>query len=249
MQSPRLHVVGCGDAFCSGGRYHTCFLLQLEQQTMLIDCGATAVHALRQQGQVLDEIDQIVISHTHGDHFGGVPFFLLDAQFSSRRKRPLALFGPPGFERRILAAIDALFPGLGGFSWRFPLRFVELSADREVIAGEAVIRAFEVDHDAGSPALALRLTVGAKVLAFSGDTSWTEILIDVAEGADLFLCECHSYAPARDHIDWLTLTGHRRALNAKRIILTHLSPSMLDRQNDLSAPGFEFAVDGLTACF
>ena len=74
----------------------------------LIDCGASSLPALKRLGIARDDIDLILITHFHGDHFGGLPFFLLDAQFS-RRGRPLAIAGPQGIETRLKKVMEALF--------------------------------------------------------------------------------------------------------------------------------------------
>src|SRR5918995_2502059 len=84
----RLTVIGCGDAFGSGGRFNTCFLIQGASSTILLDCGASSMVALHAGAVDLAAIDAVAISHLHGDHFGGVPFFLLDAQFLTRRDKP-----------------------------------------------------------------------------------------------------------------------------------------------------------------
>ena len=87
----KLTIVGSGDAFGSGGRCNTCFFLETAKSTLLVDCGASALPALK--GSALDpnRIDAIILSHLHGDHFGALPFLLLDAQFLSRRERALLI--------------------------------------------------------------------------------------------------------------------------------------------------------------
>src|SRR5262249_25421549 len=77
----RVTVIGCGDAFGSGGRFNTCFMLETVKATLLVDCGASTPVALNARGIEHRNIDGIVLSHLHGDHFGGLPFLLLDAQF------------------------------------------------------------------------------------------------------------------------------------------------------------------------
>src|SRR5213592_4522704 len=85
-------VVGSGDAFGSGGRFQTCIAVGSQ---VLIDRGATSLTALRQQHMDPNEIDTIVITHLHGDHFGGLPFLILDGQFR-HRTNDLTVVGPPG---------------------------------------------------------------------------------------------------------------------------------------------------------
>ena len=241
-------VLGCGDAFCSGGRSQTCFHLTTKRQSLLLDCGATSLLAMRQQGVDPGSIDHILISHLHGDHFGGVPFFLLQAQFTLKRTRPLSIIGPRGTEDRIKAAIDILFPDVSDVAWRFPLEVTELNAGDGATIGDIGLSTYLMDHPSGAPALAFRLTSGGKVVAFSGDTRWTDALIEIADGADLLIAECHGDKPnGVPHLDWETLCVHRNELRAKRILLTHMSDAMLDLVPGLQQGDFEFAEDGLTA--
>ena len=90
----RLTVIGSGDAFGSGGRFNTCFLLETAKGTLLVDCGASSLIALKARGVDPNAIDGILLSHLHGDHFGALPFLLMDAQFLTRRERPLLIAGP-----------------------------------------------------------------------------------------------------------------------------------------------------------
>src|SRR5437763_2124944 len=105
----RLTVIGCGDAFGSGGRFNTCFMIETGR-TFLLDCGASTPVAMRARAIDPNTIDGVVLSHLHGDHFGGLPFLLLDAQLPSRRDRPFVIAGPPGTRERINAALEVFFP-------------------------------------------------------------------------------------------------------------------------------------------
>ena len=91
-----LEFIGCGDAFASGGRFQTCFLVRGGDRPVLIDCGASAPVALQQRGVDITGIGLVVVSHLHGDHFGGLPFLLLDAAYNRPRTSPLVVAGPPG---------------------------------------------------------------------------------------------------------------------------------------------------------
>jgi len=69
---------------------------------VLIDCGATSMVAIRKSKSIPNGISTVLVSHLHGDHFGGLPFFLLDAQLISRRTAPLLFAGPPGLRERLM---------------------------------------------------------------------------------------------------------------------------------------------------
>src|SRR5919206_4449650 len=106
----RLRFLGSGDAFGNGGRFQTCFLLSGAGDSLLIDCGATSLTALKAAGVEPNDIGTVVLTHLHGDHFGGLPFLVLDGQFR-RRERALTVAGPPGTPARVDAALDVLVPG------------------------------------------------------------------------------------------------------------------------------------------
>src|SRR5262249_9337246 len=121
-----LVFVGTGDAFGAGGRRQSALLLRAQGGSGLLDCGATASRRLSQLGIARDELDAILISHFHGDHFGGIPFLLLGALYEDRRRRPLWIAGPRGIEARVRALATAMGYSLDEREWSFPIRFEEL---------------------------------------------------------------------------------------------------------------------------
>jgi ribonuclease BN (tRNA processing enzyme) len=211
---------------------------------MLVDCGASALIAMRQEGVRPEQIDLILLSHLHGDHFGGLPFLLLDGQYATPRTRPLTVVGPPGTPARLEALMEASFPGSWGTDWRFTLELLELAPGERREMGGVAVRAFEVRHPSGAPSLALRIDVDGRVLAYSGDTEWVPALAEAARGADLLITECYRFEPGVPyHLDHATLAEHRGDLAAGRVVLTHLGPQAYERRGDLS---FEVAEDGMT---
>src|SRR5260370_4542290 len=141
----QLRFVGCGDAFGSGGRLNTCFHVTGERVNFLIDCGASSLPALKRLGIARENIDLILITHFHGDHFACLPFLLLDAQFSLRTQ-PLVIAGPEGIEMRLTQVMEALFENSSKTKQRFELSIVELSP-RETRSLVAVqVTPFPVAH-------------------------------------------------------------------------------------------------------
>jgi len=246
----RLTVIGSGDAFGSGGRSNTCFWLETAKGTLTIDFGASALPALKARRLDPNAIDAIVLSHLHGDHFGGLPFLLLDYQFLARRERPLTIAGPPGSRARVDAALEVFFPKAGGSKWRFPwsIEEIALGVGSEVLGHSLLTR--EVIHQSGAPSTALRLSDGEKTFAYSGDTEWTDALKPIAADADLFICECYAYAgKMTGHLSWEILKPRLADLNAKRTMLTHMNPTMLSRLDEIKAAGVLIAADGLVFDF
>jgi ribonuclease BN (tRNA processing enzyme) len=240
----RLKILGCGDAFGSGGRFNTSFMVTAPSARFLVDCGASTMVAMRRFGVDPNEIDAILISHLHGDHFGGLPFLLLDAQFISRRRRPLVIAGPVGLGERLPTTMEALFPGSSAVERRFAVELVEMAAAEETRIGALTVTPQEARHPSGAPPLALRIDCDGRTLCYTGDTEWVDGLIPAARGADLLIAECYMYdRKVPFHLDLMTLRERAPDLGAKRILLTHLGPSMLSRSTE--EIGFEVAEDGL----
>src|SRR6185437_10461713 len=153
---------------------------------VLLDCGATSLPALKRLGLDPGEIAAVFVSHLHGDHFGGLPFLILDGQFS-RRTRPLAVVGPPGTAQRLAEAMECLFPGSPAAARRFAVDVTELAPGTSAAVGGATARAWQADHPSGAPPLILRLSLAGKTIAYTGDTAWTPAIADAAADADLLI--------------------------------------------------------------
>lgn len=238
-----LQFLGSGDAFGSGGRFQTCMLLRGGAEPLLIDCGASSLIAMKRAGAYLSRIGTVLLTHLHGDHFGGIPFLVLDGQFS-RRERPLVIAGPSGVRARVEAAMEVMFPGSLTVTRRFDVQYVELAERVPTAIGPATVTAFAVEHASGATPNALRVEYGGKTVAYSGDTEWTPALLDAARGADLFVCEAYSFEKKiKFHLDLASLREHQAELQCRRIVLTHMGPEMLARAHET---GIELAEDGLT---
>jgi ribonuclease BN (tRNA processing enzyme) len=239
-----LQFVGCGDAFGSGGRFNTCFHLVGDRFNALIDCGASSLVALNKLTIKRNNIDVIFISHFHADHVGGVPSFILEASHVLKRDRPLTIAGPPGLKARYPELMEAAFPGTKALQLRFALTLRELEIGRRCEIGPIGVTPFHVKHDdRAGPCLGFRFEAGGKVIGFSGDSEWTDALIDIGRDADLFICESYMREkPVKTHMVLSELEQHLRQIRPKRLILTHMSNDMLSRRAEVQ---FETAEDGM----
>lgn len=242
----KLTVVGCGDAFGSGGRLQTCYHVTAAHSRFLIDCGATTMIGFSRLGLDANAVDTIFLSHLHGDHFAGLVWWLLHAQHVSKRTTPLTIVGPVGVRARFEAAAEALFPGSPAIQRRYDLRFIELARERPLDVGSVRVTPFEVVHFSGAPPYALRFEVDGKVLSFTGDTEWTESLVPAGRQADLYIMECYQFeGEPRFHMSWAKIRGQLDRIGAKRIMLTHMSEAMLARRGEVNDPRIVLAEDGL----
>jgi ribonuclease BN (tRNA processing enzyme) len=239
----RVRVLGCGDAFGSGGRLNTSFFIDADVG-ILLDCGASVLPALKRVGLDGNRVDVIVLTHLHGDHFAGIPFLVRETQIASTRTKPLTIIGPPGHERVIRETMELLFPGSPGRLDSFELTFFEYGTAEPLQVGSLSVRAIPVRHTAGTNPHAVRLTVGRHTIVYSGDTAWLDSLIDLASRADLFLCECYQLEPRKpNHIDLQSIRANLGALTCRRLVLTHLGDEVLALPDASDLP--EGAFDGM----
>ena len=241
LRAVQLTFLGSGDAFAGGGRFQACLHLDDGAEPMLLDCGATALVAIRRAEIDPNSIGFVALSHLHGDHFAGLPWLILDGQFAGRTK-PLRIAGPAGVRERVQRTFEALYPGAATVDRAFETNFVELTERIPLDFGPARVTPFEVRHSSGAPSYALRVEYGGKLIAYSGDTEWTDALIEVADGVDLFVCECNFFdLKAPGHLNYVTLAENRPRLNCSRLVITHMSEGMLARADEVE---FEMAADG-----
>ena len=237
----KLTVIGCGDAFGSGGRLNTCFYIKAEKIGVLIDCGATSLPGLKLRGIAVEDIDTIVLSHFHGDHYGGVPFLLLDAMITGRTKK-ISIISPPGGREKITALLDLLYPGTVVLP-KLAVDFIEYRSFEELNREGLSVIAYPVIHSEAALPHGLKIKIDDKTISYSGDTSWTDELLPLSDGADLFICECNfDTTEVMGHINYQQLAPKLADFNCKKIVLTHFDTEMLRRLNEVDAACAE---DGL----
>ncbi len=235
--------IGTSDAFGAGGRRQSATLIRGERGAMLMDCGATTNTGLADLGIERDELATIVVSHFHGDHFGGIPLFLFGALYEDGRRAPLEIAGPPEVEARVRALASAMGHDLGNRDWTFPLRFTELRPGADFEIGPASISAFETRHQVEAHPHGYRVSLGGRTVVYSGDTGWFDALPRLAAGADLFICECTLHHECLDfHLNLDQLIEHRDEFDVGSLVLTHLGSEMAKQRGQCE---IDTADDGL----
>jgi len=238
-----LTFIGTSDAFGAGGRRQSAIFVRGERGALLLDCGATTNTGLSHLGIPRDEIDTILISHFHGDHFGGIPLFLFAALYIDERTRPLEIAGPPEIRQRVHELAHAMGHVLEDREWSFPIRYRELHSGETADVGPARIEAFATNHQLEAHPHGYRVDLGRELLVYSGDTGWFDALPGHVAGGDLFICECTQQHAGLDfHLSLEQLRERREQLDVGRLVLTHLGEEMAGLRGEIE---LETADDGL----
>lgn len=224
MSDITARFIGTGDAFGSGGRLQTCILVDAPGIRFAIDFGATSLVGLRKQDIDPNSIDAILLTHLHGDHCGGIPFLLLDAMLGAKRTAPLAILGPRNTQAHLRQLQDSLFPGSDVMEPKFALDYTEIGPGETVTLLGLEVTATEARHTRQTNPLALRVQVGGKSVAYTGDGELTEALSALISGADLLIAESYFYSKA---VKWHLNYPDIAQLSAKQIVLTHMHTDML----------------------
>jgi len=217
----RLTVVGCAGSYPGPDSPASCYLVEHDGHSVVLDMGNGAFGPLQRHVDVLD-VDAVVLSHLHADHC-----LDLTSYYVWRRYRPegpahaIPVLGPTGSADRLARAYDLPHtPGMHGeFYFRDHVEVTEIGPFRITTAPAA--------HPV--EAYSIRVEAGGRSLVFSGDTGPTDTLVDLARGADLALFEASFLSRYEDLPPDLHLTAAQSAEHAtragvQRLVLTHLVP-------------------------
>ncbi len=215
-----MTVIGCGDAFGSGGRYHSCYILETSKGRLLLDCGANSPLALKRAGLPLQTSTPWSSAIAMATISAACPSCSWTRCSWRAAPSPLRSWGLPASRARTEALLECLYPAIKDLPRKFELVYSELPPGKATPWRGLPIRAFEVNHASGSPSLALSFEDEGRLFAFSGDCSWCDGVTLAGRGADLYLIECTYFSTKSSmHLDYLTLAvevrrNRREALSA-----------------------------------
>ena len=138
---------------------------------------------------------------------------------------------------------NSAFAGSSAWPLKFETSLVELAPETPWRFANVEIRPVQVRHGPQS-CYGYRIAIDGKVLAYSGDTEWTDNLIELGRDADLFVSEASTYdKQVPMHLAYRQLVEKLPAIRPKRLIITHMGEEMLARRNAIL---HDVAEDGMT---
>jgi len=215
----RLTVLGASPACQNPGGACSGYLLEQDGVALLIDCGSGVVGRL-QQYIAPEKLQAVLISHMHADHtMDLIPYryYLYFTGEGQHIPRP-NLYLPPGGHERLLGLSRLQDPSTAFFTDTFAVQEYDPLATLAV--GPFSISFVPVHHIPHTYGIRI---IGDACLAFSADSGPCDALATVAQGSDLFLCECanseHSDFPF--HLTSRQAGAVAQQAGARRLLLTH----------------------------
>jgi ribonuclease BN (tRNA processing enzyme) len=244
MSSVSVIVLGAGDAFASRGLFQAAYVIKAGGARILMEAGPSLLASMKRCAISPGDIDLVLISHMHGDHYGGLPFLILEYMYETRLRKKLVIAGPRRLEQRTWTLFRNLYPESDTSKVARKLKFVVLEPGKTAKLGRFKISTLRTPHMVKEVSLAFRIEAAGKAIVFTGDTGWTEELIPFSAGADLFLTECTLFRTRSDsHLSYQRIAANRERFSARRIVLTHLGREVLERIREVE---IETASDGMT---
>lgn len=163
----------------------------------------------------LKEIDAVVITHEHPDHWTDLEGLAIAFKWSLRREGPV-VFAPGGIRElmRVGSAADV-------FSWQ------EIDEESQVASGEVHLSFSRTDHPV--PTFAVRAECDGRLFGYSADTGSGWGLSQLGEDLHLALCEATFLADKEgtvQHMSARQAGTSAAAAKAKRLVITHLMPGV-----------------------
>jgi len=238
----KVTVIGCSPAWPNPGGAQSGYLVE-GSGALLLDCGPGVLSRLRET-ELWPVLDAIAITHFHLDHWGDlVPWVWGAFHLTGRGRDPgrPELWVPPGGRARLEHFGEDL-----GFADMFERTFDvhEYEPGVAFVAAGHTVTAYRTPHYRIA-SYGFRITDEDAILAYSGDSAPDHRLVELATGADLFICEATLISgeadgqPPRGHLSLDEAREAFEASGAKRLLVTH-------RPVELPSEGVELAYDGMT---
>jgi ribonuclease Z len=232
-------------------------LIQYQDKYFLVDCGGGATHGLLKAGINPAEITNLLFTHHHADHNSDYFTFAIGGWNGPGGRRVLNIVGPPKtqelhdmmlkfYDEDIAYRLDYGFPSDGLVT---NVNIKEISGPESFEMDGVTITTAEGIHTMYD--LAYKFEAGGQSVVVTGDTAYTENIVDLSQDVDILIIDAHmadgefsqkvlntpeqvdNMRKAHMSNEDIALTASKA--NVKQIILTHLPPFTLDKESTIAA--------------
>ena len=197
-------VCGSRSPLPSPGRAETCILISAGEDLFVVDVGDGSNDNLRSWNINFRNIEAVLITHLHSDHISDLPGLHQNAWVVGERSSKLKVFGPEGVDQftqgiEMAYAHDYVFrnehhgDAIASLEFAgFDTSVIDLNNPVIFDNGELKITAFRVVHEPIEPALGYKFEYKGRSIVITGDTSYTQSVIDNSMNADVLFHEAQA---------------------------------------------------------
>lgn len=212
---------------------------------LLIDIGNGIVKKLKQTGHSIADIENVIITHLHGDHFADIPFLMFD-RFFYNVPNSIHIYGPKGIEKRVKELFEILFPGdYERIQAVDKVNFVEFDKmEHKNIGNEIYITSFEVKHGDCKPAYGYIVEKENKKIGFSGDSAYCESIERIVEQSEISVLDMSHMESKKTHMGLEDILKITEAYPNKKIATTHMQDYVREQAKEKSIANLIIPDDG-----
>lgn len=234
----KLTILGSGTVDPLAERACSGYFLETESGPLAFEMGNGVVRRAEQYGLPLTRVEHVFVSHLHPDHTTDLVTYLFARKYAPppwSDAVSAALYGPPGFAD-FLEKVYAAWPSVRPEPAEVRVLEYPEGGGEVYRAGPVSVSVLPVEHG-DMKAYGFRFNEGDKVLAYSGDSKLCEGVMEVAQGADLLLCECSCFPRGCEplycrevHMSWEDVAEVCEKTRPGRLLLTHLYKPVVERK-------------------
>ena len=238
----KLKLVGTGAI--TGKERSACSLIDGK---ILIDCGNGIVKTLTEQGIDINNIEAILITHLHADHFFDLPFFILVKNIYNSQKIT-RIYCPKGTEKIIEHLSNDYVAGQASAfeNWKnnSKVEFIEFDdlKDKEIVTGYYA-NAYVVEHGEQKPSYGYVIRKENKAIGFSGDSTYCESIDIIIQNSNITVLDMSFPKRNEAHMGVDDIECISNKFN-KKIVATHMSKPARELAKDKNIKNLTIPNDG-----
>lgn len=222
-----ITVVGTGTAAPRIERRQSCVAVQTGGETLVFDLGSGTVRGMVHAGIDPLAVDRVFLTHFHPDHTVDIVPLLFGMKYGAEKPRtkPLAISGPEPFGEFWKSVTDVVWG-----EWMFGdyhTEISELPRERAEPLELPGCRLSWAPANHRPESIAYRLESEGRAFVYTGDTEYSESVVELAREAHTLLIECSfpDDSPVPGHLTPESTARIARESEVERVVLTHIYPA------------------------
>lgn len=236
-----FRFLGTGNAFGAGGRRQSCYLIETDK-IILLDAGYATLSALRSVSLDISQIDAILISHVHPDHYMGLPQFVLEDYYVIKRETSIPVFGPIGLKDKLTEITAVMYNQEVADHLTELYDILEYGPNETFDFLNGNVQTLDADHT-GNAQMQI-ITINGNTIGYTGDTALMPSNLTKLLECDLVISEASSFSNSIPHHTTVEELQNFANPQGKTIYLTHVGESVLQNIPNIKLP-LVLASDGL----